>query len=465
MSTVVKRAPGGGAMVVYSSSKPIALMQVTAKGSSSPGKNTNPDGSAVPHIEATSSKEEEEGKKAWIPWGVNDDFPKVVTKLLRKSTIGRAGLKLITKSLYGQRLITYKVVEGVTSGGTETIEMVSFPQWEEIMARSNMNMVLLNLCQDHSWFEMSMPQIRFNGNKTEIWAIDYQKTSHCRFAPADLKTGIIPTVFVSANFPEAKVEECQAIPMIDSMQFHDQMDDIRADLKNLKYIFPQMWPDVLNDYYPVASWDSARESGYLDIAISIPIYIKALFKNQVSLKYQIDIPMEYFEDLYKDSWHTMTPDEKDDVFTNLYDEIVDQLTGAENAQKALMTFSRTGQNGKAIGQWTIKTIDDKSKSGDLLPNSSAANNEILAAMNLNPAQIGYGNSGGAPNGGDSNGGSNIREGSLQMRSTLKPDRDVLLQFFEFVKAWYNMDPKIRIGIQDQVLVTLDEGKGTKKVIS
>ncbi len=465
MSAVIKKSIEGGPMLIYGNDAPIALMQVSAKAGGSSSKTNSSEGSAVPHIESTSSKEEEQGKRDWIPWGVNDDFPKVITKLLRKSTVGRAGLKFITKSLYGQRLITYKVVKGVTSGGTEVIEMVDFPQWQDILSRSNMPMVQLGLSQDHAWFEMSMPQIRFNGNKTEIWAIDYQKTSHCRFAPADPITGLIPFIYVSANFPDVKADDCQKIPMIDTMQYKDQMEDIRADLKNLKYIMPQIWPDVLNDYYPVASWDSARESGYLDIAISIPVYIKALFKNQMSLKYHIDIPMEYFEDLYKGTWFTMTDADKDIIFQDLYAEIVEQLTGAENAQKALMTFSRTGANGKPIGQWTITTIDDKNKNTDLLPNSSAANNEVLASMNLSPAQIGYGNSGGAPNGGDNNGGSNIREGGLQMRSTLKPDRDILLQFFEFVKAWYNADPDIQIGIQDQVLTTLDEGRGTKKVVS
>jgi hypothetical protein len=465
MSTVIKKTVNGGPMLIYGNNAPVALMQVSAKSGGASGRNKTSEESAIPHTQATNSKEEEEGKKSWVRWGVNDDFPKVVGKLLRKSTVGRAGLKFITKSLYGQRLITYKVVKGVTSGGTEVIEMVDFPEWEAILGRSNMPMVQLGLSQDHAWFELSMPQIRFNGNKTEIWAIDYQKTSHCRFAPADPKTGIIPNIYVSANFPEATDADCQIIPMIDSLQYKDQLAEIRADLKTLKYIMPQMWPDVLNDYYPVASWDSARESGYLDIAISIPIYIKALFKNQMSLKYHIDIPMEYFEDLYKNTWHGLTDAEKDTIFSDLYEEIVAQLTGAENAQKALMTFSRTGSNGKAIGQWTITTIDDKNKNTDLLPNSSAANNEVLASMNLSPAQIGYGNSGGAPNGGDNNGGSNIREGGLQMRSTLKPDRDVIFQFFEFVKAWYGADQDIQIGVQDQVLVTLDEGRGTKKVVS
>lgn len=440
-------------------------MQVSAAG----GKSTKGfSGSAAgesspPHKGSSASKDEESGKKDWILWGVNDDFPQYITKLIRKSTVGRAGLHHITKTLYGQRLITYEVV-GLDDNGNQIIKYVRDPEWEEIVSRSNFNMLRLALCQDYAYFQLCVPEVIFNGNKTKIWSFNFHKASHCRFAPMNPATGRIPKVFVSGNFPEAKAEDCQQIPVIDAMQYFDQLEDIRNDIRTYKYVIPQAWPDAINDYYPVAFWDSARESGYLDIAISIPAYIKALFKNQMSLKYHIDIPMEYFEDLYKNEWHAYTPEQKDDIFTELYEKIVEQLTGAENAQKALMTFSRTGQNGKPIGQWTIKVIDDKTQNSGLLPNASAANLEILFAMGINPAQSGAGNTGSSATGGANNGGSNIRESGLQQRSALQADRDIILSFFNFFKAWYNK-PNLQISVQDMVLTTLDQGKGTEKVLS
>lgn len=458
MSTVIKKSPAGGAMLVYGNNSPVALMQV-----SSPSKINTPNGPGVAYTGAKPSAEEEEGKKEWIPWGVNDDFPKQIAKVIRKTTVGRAGLNLITKSLYGQRLITFKV-NGIAGSGKEEIELVVCPEWEEIVQRTNFDLVRLALCQDYAYFQINMPQIRFNGNKTKIWAFEFHKMSHCRFAPIDAQTGRIPFVFVSGNFPEAKAEECQKIPVIDAMQYYDQIEEIRADTKNFKYVFPQSWPDVLNDYYPVAFWDSARESGWLDIAISIPAYKKALFRNQMSLKYHIDIPMEYFEDLYK-NWKQMSDDERDVIITDLYNEIVSQLTGAENAQKALMSFSRTGSNGQPVGKWTITVIDDKMKAAAWLPDAQAANYEILFAMGVNPAMTGSGNSGGSHAGGANNGGSNIRESGLQLRSMLRPDRDIILGFFNFFKAYHGIDQAIQLGVQDVVLTTLDQGHGTEKIVS
>lgn len=459
MSTTVKRSSDGSPKFVFKSGGP-ALLNFTARSSSG---SSGTAGSPAAHQGAAPSEEEEEGKKEWIPWGTTDDFPRQIAKLVRKSTVGRAGLQLLTKSIYGQRTITYKVKD-VSEGGKEVIELVRIPEWEEVKRRSNFDLLRLALTQDYSYYGIIFPQVRMNGNKSGIWAFDYHKASHCRLALADPKTGLIPHVYVSGKFPDVKAADCQKIPVIDGMRYFDQIELIKADLKNFKYVMPLYWPDVLNDYYPVAYWDSARESGQLDIATSIPAYKKALFKNQMSLKYDIQIPMEYLEDMYKD-WKTKSVDDQDEIIDDLYNEIVENLTGAENAQKALLSFYRTGKDGKPMGQWIIKTIDDKMRNDAYLPDAAAANSEILFSMLINPATIGQGNTGGSYSGGSNNGGSNIRESGLQLRSLLKADRDIINGFFNFFKEYQGIDPEYQIGVQDMVLTTLDEGKGTEKVVS
>lgn len=457
-TTTIKRSADGSPKFVFKSGGS-ALLSFSAKASGNPGAA----GSPATYIPGQPSVEEEEGKKEWIPWGTTDDFPRQIAKLIRKSTVGRAGLQLLTKSIYGQRTITYKVKD-VSEGGKEVIELVKIPEWEEVKRRSNFDMLRLALTQDYAYYGIIFPQVRLNGNKSGIWAFDAHKASHCRLAPADPNTGLIPHVYVSGKFPDVKAAECQKIPVIDGMRYFDQIETIKADLKEFKYVMPLYWPDVLNDYYPSVYWDSARESGWLDIATSIPAYKKSLFKNQMSLKYDIQIPMEYLEDMYKD-WKTMKVEDQDEIIDALYNEIVENLTGAENAQKALLSFYRTGKDGKAMGQWIIKTIDDKMRNDAYLPDAAAANSEILFSMLINPATIGQANTGGNASGGANNGGSNIRESGLQLRSLLKADRDIINGFFNFFKEYQGIDPEVQIGVQDMVLTTLDEGKGTEKVVS
>ena len=436
------------------------------------GKAGDPNGSPATHVDSTASAEEELGAYTnhWVPWGLTDDHPSRVAELIRRSTVGRSGLQRLTKAIYGQRLFTYKIT-GYGDDGTPTMAHAPIPEWEAITRRANFNVVRLGLTQDYNYYGINFPEIRFNGNKTKVYGIDYQKASHTRLAEMDPATGFIPEAYVSGRFPNVKIKVpadkqdkslAQTIPVIDFIRYADQLDDIRADYVNFKYLFPQYWPDVLNDYYPEVYWYSAKD--HLEIATAIPIFKKALFKNQMSLKYEIQIPFEYFYELYP-NFKGMSDDEQDQIVDDLYDDIIKNLTGAENAAKAIMSFYKTGVDGKPIGQWVIKVIDDKMKNDMWLPDAAASNSEIQFAMMINPAMSGQGNTGGDYTGGANNGGSNIRESGLDMRSLLQADRDITLSFFYFCRDYNGWDPEIQIGVQDMVLTTLDSGAGSAAVLS
>lgn len=457
---IIKKSSTGNPVLVHKAKGSTVLMSIPGSGKGSASTLNDP---KLAHKNAKPSAEEEQGKKEWIPWGVNDDFPKVIANLMRKTTVGRAGLQRLTKYLYGQRIITY-TIEEISESGKEVIKMKRLPEWEEIVKRSNFKGLRLINGQDYSYFAIAYVELIFNKDKSKVLSMHAHKASNCRLAPID-STGRIPLVYVSGNFPEAQAKDCQKIPVIDMMEYPYQIEEIRKDKTKFKYIMPLFWPDVLNSYYPVVFWDSARESGWLDIATSIPAYKKALFKNQMSLKYHIKVPQAYFSFRYS-NWQTMDQKVKDEIIEGLYNEVDEMLTGAENAQKAIMTFTDTDKiTQKEIGSWTIDVIDDKIKQGSYLPDSAAANSEILFAMGMNPAISGQGNTGGSYTGGANNGGSNIRESGLDLRSQLRADRDILLTPFDFIKLYNNLDPEVEIGIQDMVLTTLDQGKGTEKVVS
>lgn len=449
-SATFLKGQGGFPLLIHGGAGSPAMVSIT------PSKNKSV--TVTPHTNAGPSATEEEGKKEWIPWGSGDDFPLQIHKIMQRTTVGRAGLQKLTKNMYGQRLITFKIND-ITEGGKEVIEFLKHQPWIDIQNRSNIKAIRLAQTQDYNWFSLAYAEFIFSGDKSEVYSINYHKASHCRFAPIDPATGRIPHIYISGKFPDATAKDCQKLPVIDMINFADQIEDIKGDTKQFKYIMPLFWPDVVNDYYPIAAWDSARASGWLDIAISIPAYKKALFKNQMSLKYDIQIPEEYFQFKYE-NFDQKKQDEKDQIFQDLYDEITLSLTGAENAQKALMSFFRVDRNGKEVGKWNIKLIDDTMRNDAYLPDTAAADFQISYAMGLNPAQSGQGTTAGA-----NKGGSDIREAGLDLRSQLRADRDILLSWFDFIKLYNNWDPAIEIGIQDQVLTTLDQGKGTEKVVS
>jgi len=456
---IIKRTSGGLPGLVHGKGGS-AVLQFTG----TPGAAPKAAGSTAPPKTFTTgapNTEEETGKKEWVPWGSDDNFPRSIIPLIRKSTVARSALQMLTKAIYGQELFTFKVT-GYNEKGQKIIEHAPCPEWETALLQSNFDAVRLGIIQDYAWWSWCTPVIRFNGNKTKVWGFDYHKTANCRLAP--MVKGRIPKVYVSSNFPTASAADCEKFPVIDFIRYPDQIQAIKDDVKDFMYVMPQFWPDIINDYYPVAYWDSARSSGHIDISTSIPAYKKALFKNQMSLKYEILIPWEWVEEMYP-NFKSMTTDEQDTIIDDLYDEIVNCLTGAENAQKAIMSFYRTGQDGKPTGQWIIKVIDDKMRNDAYLPDAAASISEILFGFMVNPATTGAGNTGGSFTGGSNNGGSNIRESLELMRSMLKADRQIVYGFFNFFKMYNGIDPAIQLGFQDLELTTLDTGSNTTKTLS
>lgn len=456
--TIVKRTASGYPAMAYREG---GSALVTFDGNKNGGKAVTASSPAT-HVTSPGSYDETLGANAnhWVPWGATDDFPRQLALLMRKSTVGRSGLRRITKNIYGQRLFTYKIT-GYDADSNPIIEHLVIPEWETIIRQSNFNLVRLGLYQDYAYFDINFPEIRFNGNKTKVWGIDYQKATHTRMALMN-DAGYIPEVYISAQFPQASKEKCQTIPVIDCIRYPDQMDAIRKDYTNFKYIMPQYWPDPLNDYYPEVFWYTAKE--HIEIANAIPAYKKAIYRNSASLKYDIQIPFEYLYEIYPD-FKKMSVEEQDDIIDQLYDDIIDNLTGADNSHKAIISFFKTGNDGKPQGQWIIKPIDDKMKNDTYLPQEAASGMQIQLAMMLNPALSGQGNTGGDYTGGANNGGSNIRESGLDARSLLQADRDVTHSFFYFCRDYNGWDPDAQLGVQDMVLTTLDTGGGTKKTLS
>lgn len=435
-----------------------AVMVTTTGVSAKAGKTE------VTHTGGLASKTEEEGKKSWIPWGTADNFPDLVLSILEKNTVGRACLHYLTKMTYGQDLFTY-TRNGFDAQNRELRTWLDIQDWEDIQARTNFDIIRLGMTQDFCLFATAYADIVFDGNKSKVFSISYHKTRNVRLAP--MVDGQPTFAFISSNFPDAKDSDCLKLPVIDPLLFPSQIEALKADKKQLRYLLPLRWPDARRDYYSLAYWDSSRSNGYMDISNSIPQFKKMMFLHQMSLKYHIQVPLEYWEWKYPD-WDKKTADEQDAEVTLFYDEMNTNLTGAKNAQKAIITFYRTQTAGaqKAIGEFKITVLDDKMKNDAYLPDAAAANAEIAASFLVNPSEIGLGAaSSAAYSGGGNNSGSNIREAGLSSKAILRGERAILNSIFKFVKLYNGYDAKARIVTMDEVLTTLDQGSGSEKIIS
>jgi hypothetical protein len=176
----------------------------------------------------------------------------------------------------------------------------------------------------------------------------------------------------------------------------------------------------------------------------------------------VQIPYSFWDKAFPEANYENIKDRQTDI--NKYmDEVEDNLLGAKNAEKPIFTnYSVNDLNGKIEEEWKITPLDNKSKEGDKLVTSAAANSEILFSLMINPNVMGAGMPGGAYAG--NQGGSNIREAFLVNVANAWIDRQNILDPIAIMLR-YNGYPDVSLRFRNTILTTLDTGSGTKKNLS
>ena len=169
----------------------------------------------------------------------------------------------------------------------------------------------------------------------------------------------------------------------------------------------------------------------------------------------------------------MTPDDRLSARKKKLQEMDDFLSGSENAYKTFVSFFQVDPHEKGdFARIKITALVDNTSLDKELITSSAANIEILMAMQVHPALFSSGMIGSGGGGMGAGSGSNIREAFLVYNASLNLERKVALEPLRLI-ADYNRvvggmsewEEGIEFRIRDTVLTTLDTGSGTKKVQS
>jgi hypothetical protein len=285
----------------------------------------------------------------------------------------------------------------------------------------------------------------------------------CRYTLA--RDGVIEQVVVSGKWPDSPSEnEYEVIDLLDE---YEPMEDLmRRKLENqiqgrsFVYAVRDSWSNA--EYYSEPIWLSAYLAGWIDIARTVPTYLKRAYQNQITWKWHVQIPYAFWDKKFpKENYDSVRA--REDAINDYLDSIEENLTDTDNAEKAIFTFFEINpNNGKAEEQWIIQPLENKYREGDKLITSAAANSEILFSLMLNPNVLGAGMPGGTYAG--NQGGSNIREAFLVNIANAWIDRhnilDPLEAFLEF-----NGVKDVQLRFRSTILTTLDTGAGTSKTLS
>lgn len=397
-----------------------------------------------------------------LSWGQDNDFPQWADKIIGKTGVLNTGLKFIRNFSIGQGLYPCRVT-GYDDDGNEILTAVQDSGLTNLLTSRMIRRYQERTMRDYLKFGSGFVQLIPNRDFDRIVGLNSMNAYFCRLT--ERKPDGNEKCVVSGKFPE--------MPSMEDFKTFDVLPDYDPDLeleyrfseKNLKslvYVIRDSWSNKENYSEPI--WLSAYLAGWIDIAQKVPTFLLKVFQNMASLKWHIQIPYSFWDKKFPESQYRSDISRREKDITDYMVKIERNLTGIENADKPIITHYSVNEYGagRIEEEWKITALDSKSNEKEKLVTSAAANSEILFALMINPNVMGAGMPGGTYAG--NQGGSNIREAFLVNIANAWIDRQNILDPIVSMLR-INGYKDVQIRYRNTVLVTLDNNKGSKKVLS
>lgn len=441
-------------------------------------------------------------------WGEDNRFPQNIEQQMAYCGVGKTALDWKARALYGNGIIPGRITDYEDEGKKEVFVPLKPDSAEgktvyKLLNSPQLFRFYLEFLQDWTWFINCFPELIFSKDGKTITGLVHQESCDSRYQQMNNK-GEIKQVFLSklwgmsgdqyAKFDPKKrvkglvearteptevdnefVKSLYCIDMYNAIESTKLIANKVLNEKGLKgyksAILPVNYPSPNKTYYQVPAWDGARLAGWVEIASKIPSLIKTMYNKAFRIKYHIQVPETYFERTYgKEKWTSLKAEEKTKCRRDLLKKMDEFLTGEENAFKSFLSIFDVDPHTKnEYGLIKIDVIEDKSNIDKELITGSAADLQIVAAIGIHPTLSGVG---ALASGAQRTGGSDQREAFLIYLSQLNLERKILLEPLNLIRD-FNREvggmtewaEDITFRFRDTVLTTLDQGKGTQKVVS
>ena len=396
------------------------------------------------------------------PWGVDNDLPQRVMDKIDKAEIVGTNANFNWKVAYGQGPKLVEVIrDPVTNRAKDFKDVIDGPAYDWF-AQNNVPLLLQEIMTDLSYFGNAFPVLiagdkQHLGGRKGIKGIAHREAMFSRWGLD--KRGLINRHLYCANWDESPTkDEIQQSYVVDE---YNAVADIQQRLligKDSRLCFPIYITSPGRPYYSYPNWWSIFRSGWYDQLCSIPSLKKAILKHNLGVRHIIYIADEYFaekEELLKIDKNDHRS--RKELYDDVVKQLCEQVTGEENAGKAVvskMKFMPNGNSASFEKMMTVDTIKNDISGGEYLTDYETGANIISYAMDVHPSLIG------ASPGKNSNSlsGSNIREIFIMKQSLSKPTAYLALQWWPVVRKINGWDRNLEIVIQDSLFTTLDNSK-------
>lgn len=387
---------------------------------------------------------------SYMPWGADNQMPYEILNLIESDETLSTCQIFNAEVCYGSGLVY----------NTDKASASTQEQVEDFFLDNNMASYFLGVCQDFKHFGFCVSVIILNAEGDKVVRLIRKEACYCRFTPAN-KNGVIEKVLY-ANWRESisSKEDIEIIHLLDgACPWQDLKERLQNKDKTRKFAIVSRVPTPDSTYYPIPYYASLFKGKWYNIKSLIGMAKEAKLKNSAPIKYQIEISNKYWEGIFKAEGITDRKLQQERIVREKQN-ILDFLTGAENAGKAWFSTFYTAPNGQEQHDVVINKIDDDKEGGDWSTDIQEAVNMFCFTMRVHSNLVGS-----VPGKSQSNNsGSDKRELYTIAQALQKPYHDIMFLPHRIIikhNGWKGAYPDCPF----IMLTTLDENKDAKEVTS
>ena len=406
----------------------------------------------------------------FVPRGRNNNMMyNIMKKIGHNVTVG-SNIEFKTKVIYGDSVMVYRKYRDPKTKKILKEEVLpdEYPDIFEFIENNNLPLIRLEVANDLAiYYDAYVEYIFDNNDQPKIVQIKSKETTCSRISEIDKKACRSLWHGYSAEWHKGNPEDVIATPLLDRqsplydlkirMGLLPNSDGEKEIGKHRRFIHNIRISTPGRFYYSRPYWWSIFASGWYDFAAAIPIFKKALIKNQMSLRYIVYIQDTFWTKLYQEEKITQDEDKKVRREKFLQD-MNDFLSGEENAGKGFVSHFRYDRiKGFEDKDIIITTLESFFKGGEYIEDSEEVSNTMCYGMNVHPSIIGS-----SPGKGKNINGTEARELFIMEQALMKIYQDLTIEPLYFAKAINNWPKDIFFSVTNCQLTTLDKGTGATK---
>lgn len=405
----------------------------------------------------------------YIPFGADDQLPFEIMRRISENMVTSQCQSFNVLACYGQ---------GVRFVDRMTHHDVTDPEILEFCMRNSLHEVFLEQATDMKYFFFSVTVVILSRDASRIVQVRHKESCYCRFEKAGADGRIGHVFYANWRHPSPAPEDIEAIPLLD---VYDPLGDLRVRLgqvpdpetgvkrevvdgyaatRDRKFAILSRMATPGCQYYPVPYYTSIFRDAWFDIYRLIGIGKRHMIKNTSAPRIQIEVHYDYWDNVcdiegITDEAERVRRKEKEKL------NIVDFVTGVENAGKALVSGYYIDPNGKENRMVRIVNLNqgNSKEGGDWADDMSEASNALCFAFGIHPNLVGATPGKSQMN----NSGSDKRELFTLKQAVEKPFHDVMCKPYHVILHFNGWNERATVDVPMIQLTTLDENRDAKQV--